>query len=74
MRYSSCWKRAKGSRERVSRCFITRAARHYGQPRSLALAIAHRGYVLQTGEVVLSGSADSLRQNETVRKAYLGED
>jgi branched-chain amino acid transport system ATP-binding protein len=39
-----------------------------------ALAIAHRGYVLQTGEVVLSGSADSLRQNETVRKAYLGED
>ena len=39
-----------------------------------ALSIAHRGYVLQTGEVVLSGSADSLRQNETVRKAYLGED
>jgi len=39
-----------------------------------ALGIAHRGYVLQTGEVVLSGAADSLRQNETVRKAYLGED
>jgi branched-chain amino acid transport system ATP-binding protein len=39
-----------------------------------ALSIANRGYVLQTGEVVLSGSADSLRQNETVRKAYLGED
>jgi branched-chain amino acid transport system ATP-binding protein len=39
-----------------------------------ALSIAHRGYVLQTGEVVLSGSADDLRQNETVRKAYLGED
>jgi branched-chain amino acid transport system ATP-binding protein len=39
-----------------------------------ALSIAHRGYVLQTGEVVLSGSADSLRQNELVRKAYLGED
>jgi branched-chain amino acid transport system ATP-binding protein len=39
-----------------------------------ALSIAHRGYVLQTGEVVLSGTADSLRQNETVRKAYLGED
>jgi branched-chain amino acid transport system ATP-binding protein len=39
-----------------------------------ALSIAHRGYVLQTGEVVLSGSADSLRQNETVRKAYLGEE
>ena len=39
-----------------------------------ALSIAHRGYVLQTGAVVLSGSADSLRKNETVRKAYLGED
>jgi branched-chain amino acid transport system ATP-binding protein len=39
-----------------------------------ALSIAHRGYVLQTGEVVLSGRADDLRQNETVRKAYLGED
>jgi branched-chain amino acid transport system ATP-binding protein len=39
-----------------------------------ALAIAHRGYVLQTGEVVLSGAADDLRRNEIVRKAYLGED
>jgi branched-chain amino acid transport system ATP-binding protein len=39
-----------------------------------ALSVAHRGYVLQTGEVVLSGTADDLRQNETVRKAYLGED
>jgi branched-chain amino acid transport system ATP-binding protein len=39
-----------------------------------ALSIAHRGYVLQTGEVVLSGNASDLRQNETVRKAYLGED
>jgi branched-chain amino acid transport system ATP-binding protein len=39
-----------------------------------ALAIARRGYVLQTGEVVLSGSAGELRENETVRKAYLGED
>jgi len=39
-----------------------------------ALSIAHRGYVLQTGEVVLSGTATSLRENEMVRKAYLGED
>jgi len=38
-----------------------------------ALNIAHRGYVLQTGNVVLSGDATSLRENETVRKAYLGE-
>ena len=39
-----------------------------------ALSIAHRGYVLQTGRVVLSGSSDELSSNETVRKAYLGED
>jgi branched-chain amino acid transport system ATP-binding protein len=39
-----------------------------------ALSIAHRGYVLQTGEVALSGPADSLIKNEMVRKAYLGED
>jgi branched-chain amino acid transport system ATP-binding protein len=38
-----------------------------------ALTIAHRGYVLQTGNVVLTGPADDLRKNEMVRKAYLGE-
>ena len=39
-----------------------------------ALSIANRGYVLQTGRVVLSGSSSELSSNETVRKAYLGED
>jgi branched-chain amino acid transport system ATP-binding protein len=39
-----------------------------------ALSIANRGYVLQTGRIALSGAADMLRQNESVRKAYLGED
>jgi branched-chain amino acid transport system ATP-binding protein len=39
----------------------------------MALGIARRGYILQTGEVVLSDVADRLRQNEAVRKAYLGE-
>ncbi len=39
-----------------------------------ALSVANRGYVLQTGEVVLSGSSRDLRENEMVRKAYLGED
>jgi branched-chain amino acid transport system ATP-binding protein len=39
-----------------------------------ALSIAHRGYVLQTGTVVITGPADELIRNETVRKAYLGED
>jgi branched-chain amino acid transport system ATP-binding protein len=38
-----------------------------------ALSIAHRGYVLQTGQVVLAGSSQELRENEMVRKAYLGE-
>lgn len=40
----------------------------------MALAVAHRGYVLQTGQIVLSDDAKALMQNETVRKAYLGED
>ena len=40
----------------------------------MALAIAHRGYVLQTGEIVLADTAANLAQNEMVRKAYLGED
>jgi branched-chain amino acid transport system ATP-binding protein len=39
-----------------------------------ALSIAHRGYVLQTGQVVLTGPAGDLIKNEMVRKAYLGED
>jgi len=38
-----------------------------------ALSVAHRGYVLQTGQVVLSGSSQELRENEMVRQAYLGE-
>jgi len=38
-----------------------------------ALKIAHRGYVLETGKVVLSGPADELLRDERVRKAYLGE-
>jgi branched-chain amino acid transport system ATP-binding protein len=38
----------------------------------MALQVADRGYVLQSGEIVLSGSAAELRANETVRKAYLG--
>jgi branched-chain amino acid transport system ATP-binding protein len=40
----------------------------------MALGIAHRGYVLQTGQIVLSDNAQTLLRNETVRKAYLGEE
>jgi branched-chain amino acid transport system ATP-binding protein len=39
----------------------------------MALQVAHRGYVLQTGRIVLHDTAANLRQNEMVRKAYLGE-
>jgi branched-chain amino acid transport system ATP-binding protein len=40
----------------------------------MALQVAHRGYVLQTGEIVLSDSAKALQKNPTVQKAYLGID
>jgi branched-chain amino acid transport system ATP-binding protein len=40
----------------------------------MALAVAHRGYVLQTGQIVLADKADALLRNESVRKAYLGEE
>ncbi len=40
----------------------------------MALSIAHRGYVLQTGQIVLSDTAANLRKNEMVQKAYLGVD
>jgi len=38
-----------------------------------ALAIANRAYVLETGEIVLEGPAEQLRNMDQVRKAYLGE-
>ena len=43
------------------------------QNAAMALSIAHRAYVLQTGQVVLSGPAAELRENELIRQAYLGE-
>jgi len=39
----------------------------------MALQVSSRGYVLQTGSIVLSDSAENLRRNEMVRTAYLGE-
>ncbi len=39
----------------------------------MALAVAHRGYVIQTGQIVLTDDARALMKNEMVRKAYLGE-
>lgn len=42
------------------------------QNATMALQIAHRGYVLQTGQIVLADSAANLQKNEMVQKAYLG--
>jgi len=43
------------------------------QNANMALRIANRGYVLQTGQIVLSGPAHELLGTELIRKAYLGE-
>ncbi len=42
------------------------------QNASLALDLAHRAYLLETGRVALAGSADEIKRDETVRRAYLG--
>ena len=42
------------------------------QNANLALDIAHRAYVLEAGQIVLSGVADELKSDDSVRRAYLG--
>jgi branched-chain amino acid transport system ATP-binding protein len=42
------------------------------QNAAMALAICHRGYVLETGKIILEGTAAELSGNERVRQAYLG--
>jgi branched-chain amino acid transport system ATP-binding protein len=42
------------------------------QNAQMALSVAHRGYVLQTGNIVLTDTADKLKKNEMVQKSYLG--
>lgn len=44
------------------------------QDAQLALSIAHKGYVMQTGKVVLSGAARDLAGNQEVQKVYLGHE
>jgi branched-chain amino acid transport system ATP-binding protein len=43
------------------------------QNAAMALEIAHRGYVLETGTIALAGRAADLAANADVRRAYLGE-
>jgi branched-chain amino acid transport system ATP-binding protein len=38
----------------------------------MALKVAHRGYVMENGRIILEGSADTLLNNEDVKRAYLG--
>ncbi|MGI9860665.1 ABC transporter ATP-binding protein [Moorella naiadis] len=42
------------------------------QNANMALSVAHRGYVLETGRITLQGKAKELAANEAVRRAYLG--
>jgi branched-chain amino acid transport system ATP-binding protein len=44
------------------------------QNAAMALSVAHHGYVLETGRIALQGPARELRQNEQVRRTYLGEE
>ena len=43
------------------------------QNANMALSIANRGYVLQTGQIVLADTAQNLLNNPLMREAYLGE-
>ena len=44
------------------------------QNSNAALRIAHRGYVMETGNLVLEGSAEELRNNNEIQKSYLGHE
>jgi branched-chain amino acid transport system ATP-binding protein len=43
------------------------------QNANMALSTAHRAYVLETGNIILSGNACDLKENNRIRSAYLGE-
>ena len=43
------------------------------QNAQMALQFSNRGYVIETGQIVLSDASEALLQNEKVRRAYLGE-
>jgi len=44
------------------------------QNAAVALSIAHRGYVMQDGQIIMQGAASSLLDEDHIRRAYLGED
>ena len=57
--------RAINREERVSVLLVEQNA-------AVALGLAHHAYLMETGRVVMSGPADELRQNDSIRRAYLG--
>ena len=57
--------RAVNQQERVSMLLVEQNA-------AMALALADHAYVIETGRVVLSGSADAIKQDDAVRRSYLG--
>ena len=57
--------RAINERDRVSMLLVEQNA-------SLALKLADHAYLLETGRVVISGSADAIRSDEAIRRSYLG--
>ena len=57
--------RAVNQSERVSMLLVEQNA-------AMALALADHAYVIETGRVVLSGSADDIRKDDAVRRSYLG--
>ncbi|HEY8711084.1 MAG TPA: ABC transporter ATP-binding protein [Burkholderiaceae bacterium] len=57
--------RAINQRDRVSMLLVEQNA-------SLALKLADHAYLLETGRVVISGSADAIRSDEAIRRSYLG--
>ena len=65
-------------REEIFRTIITINQRGTGillveQNALLALAVAHRGYVMETGRIVISGTTKELSANDEIAKAYLGK-
>ena len=42
------------------------------QNASMALSIAHRAYVLETGSIVITGTGEELAKSDSIKKAYLG--
>ena len=60
--------RAAAGSDRIYKPFSDRVVRRG------VLKIAHRGYVLETGRLILEGTADELLENKDVQRAYLGRD